>query len=149
MDLLLTDLVIRLSKADREVVFCIPQRDKPSALHRFYALKIDNFASDHQLANELGIALVAFLKSHHKDIFPDDQPTNFGPNDPSSDRTSLDDARLLIERIDDNSKPEDLAAIDVLLRHAANGGDIEATRYLEDTWPKLRDVLTRRLKRGR
>jgi hypothetical protein len=59
------------------------------------------------------------------------------------------DARLLIDRVDDTSSQEDVESITAVLKNASAAGDRDAKQYLKSTWPKLREVLLRRVSRRR
>jgi hypothetical protein len=146
MNILLTDLIVRLSEDTRQVTFLIRKKDQPNELLRFYSFNIDDYGSENLLANELGVGLVAFLKTTHKDIFPFDETAD-SANCDVSDKSSFYEVRLLIDRIGENSDIDDLKSIDILLEDAATAGDEDAVKYLVETWPKLRNVFVRRLER--
>ena|SRR6266851_4212969 len=156
MKLLPTDVVVRYDRDEEKILFLVPRSaDEVNELKRFYEFSDVSTTKKAKLAKELGIAVVAFLEATHRaDFVMDDVST---PSKTTRQRQprgggkrrklSFYDARLLIDRIDDDSSKEDVESIATVLKNASAAGDREAKRYLSTTWPRLREVLIRRVSR--
>jgi hypothetical protein len=148
-----TDLVVRLDEHARKVTFLVPNSPaRPGDLKRFFEFELQESPVKEELANELGIALVAFMEATYMGFrFSDETVGNEDSGSQSGEdgSPSFEDARLLIDRIGDESSLADLEAIDAVLRNTAAAGDEESRLYLGGMWPKLRAVFVRRISRER
>lgn len=142
-----TDLIVRF-EADRQcVLFLVPDSlGTIGALRRFCEFSVS--ASNISLsAEELGRAVVAFLCSTHPEIALIDSPMNEPESSEPETPSAYSEARALIDGISDASTEEDVEAIEKVLHQALDSGDRHAQKYLSDTWPKMREVLLRRVTR--
>lgn len=152
--LLPNDLVVRFDARDMKIVFLMPKLESgPNKLKRFYEFDQLKGLNADELAKEIGLGFIAFMKSNYgDDFFPDAILGEASGCDPDmsgdvNEKASYEDARLLIDRLHDHSTPADLEAITTLLNEAALNGDSDAKIYAAEKWPKLRSVFLRRIAR--
>jgi hypothetical protein len=146
------DLVARFDALQKKVLFFIPNIESGSSkLKRFDEFDQMSEVDADELAKQLGIVLVAFMRSKYGDQFIEDECFNQSidlrqTNDMS---VSFDDARSLIDRLGDYSTIADLDAVTALLEKASLNGDSNSKSYLAERWPNLRAVFERRIARER
>jgi hypothetical protein len=143
------DLVLQYNEKTQTVVlFTRHSSSEPIQLTRFYEIPIGAMNSKSEVLREIGMAVMSYLESTSKK-FPfagvslDDSD---GPDEPGG-LGLYSDAQLLILRLGDHSKPEDLTAIDTLLNAAVESGDSHARDYVEKIWSSLRPVFAGRFER--
>lgn len=143
-----SDLILRFDACSNEILLLVPKSPtEVGTLKRFYAVPVPVEVTVSEFAGEIGVAVASFLHARHGDRFKVAESDTRGDEPEESEEIAFADAQLLIDRIGDGSTLADLQAIDVLLKHASEHGDGEATSYLRDTWPRLRAVFVRRVSR--
>ena len=143
-----SDLIIRFESEENVVRLLIPHSGAgQDAMKRFFEIQVGEEVTVSNFAEEIGIAVASFLHARHGDRFKVVESEEEDEGDLGG-QSAFEDARLLIDRINDDSTLEDLECIDVLLKRASLGGDAAASEYLRTMWPKLRSVFVRRVTRN-
>lgn len=143
-----SDLIIRFESEENVVRLLIPHSGAGhDAMKRFFEIQVGEEVTVSDFAEEIGIAVASFLHARHGDRFKVVESEEEDEGDLGG-QSAFEDARLLIDRINDDSTLEDLECIDVLLKRASLGGDVAASEYLRTMWPKLRSVFVRRVTRN-
>lgn len=143
-----SDLILRFDVSTNSVLMLVPKSPTNlDMLKQFFEVSLPEDVSVSELADEIGVAVASFLHARHGDRIKltDSAPT--GDAADSSDDFTFEEARLLIDRLSDDSTEDDVEAISVFLKRASDQGDQNATRYLKETWPGLKTVFLRRISR--
>ncbi len=144
-----TDVIVRYDQASHNISMSALDGDEASRQPSpFSLLNVADFNGSLELANEVGMALIAFLDATHPGSFISSaELASIEPRD--SEETPFERARMLIGSLGDSSTEDDLRMIDSLLEAASADGDEKAAAYLRARWPPLRDVFVRRISRQR
>lgn len=143
------DLILRFDESSNEVLLLVPKSpSETETLKRFFAVPVPTEVTVPEFADQIGVAVASFLHARYGDRFKVVESESNDDEYEKSSQVVFADARLLIDRIDDDSTLTDLQAIDALLKQANLDGDAEAIRYQRDTWPQLRAVFVRRVSRN-
>jgi hypothetical protein len=158
------DLVVRLDEKRRVLQFLVPKGGADSGeLRVFYEMSEDDFDAN-QFEHQIGVALLAFLSAtYSSDAFHLGQYRDAAKNltgkweaERSQDlksKSAKGDAaakyELAMQRIAQGLRTKSRAAMneaDVLIKEAASSGDRQASEYLANLWPALKDRSDRSFK---
>ena len=141
-----SDLVIRFDRDGKRILLLVPGApSSPGDLKRFFEIPLGEEVYVNELSKEVGVAVASFLHARHGDHFKLREETS---TDDSSEDLTFDEIRLLINRIDENSKLSELEKVDGLLKFLSKQGDSKAKSYLLEIWPNMYSTLKRRIDRN-
>lgn len=158
------DLVIRLDEQRRVLQFLVPKGSGDAGeMQVFYEVPEDELDQS-QFEHEIGVALLAFLSATYSSaVFHLDQYRNAAKNltgkwevertQELQSKSATGDAaakyELGMQRIAQGLRAKSRAAMneaDTLIKEAAKLGSPEATEYLVNLWPALKDRSDRTFK---
>ncbi|MDL5030629.1 hypothetical protein QRD43_01820 [Pelomonas sp. APW6] len=143
-----SDLILRFDADGNDVLLLVPKSPTDVAtLKQFFAVPVPVGVTVSEFASEMGAAVASFLHARHRDRFEVIETLVEDEVLESTEAVTFGDARLLIDRLGEDSDLADLQAIDALLQIASEQGDAEAESYLHNRWPQLRTIFVRRISR--
>lgn len=143
------DLIVRFDSKSKKIQLLTPNNLlENDSLGCLFSIKVQSKIPASEISLEIGDAISTFLHMKYPSYFLIESTEHSkSENEENELKGSFDEARLLIDRLSDQSSVFDVDAITAMLKNASKNGDQIAGHYLTNIWPELKLIFLKRISR--